>query len=252
MRRLVCTSASVLAAAGLVVLTAPAARPQAAAAPVPGMVLQYTFETLTAGTVPDVSGHGLDGTVRGTGATPTLVAGLAGHGKAIKLVGANHQYVDVPLLPVLDVDHYTLSAWVRNTGIQNDQTNERWEVLERAGAYWLNLRTDGHVRVGGFYGGCTTAAWKFFDSTTVVPFGAWRHIAGTYDGTTLRVYVGGKPAGSMAITGRTCASGQPLAVGAKNAPAKGLLEAFWDGRLDDVRIYDHALSAAEVKQLAVR
>jgi hypothetical protein len=41
-------------------------------------------------------------------------------------------------------------------------------------------------------------------------------------------------------------------VGAKNNPTKGLLEAFWDGRLDDVRIYDHALTATEVGQLAAR
>ena len=56
----------------------------------------------------------------------------------------------------------------------------------------------------------------------------------------------------MRVTGRTCVSGEPLAVGAKNNPTKGLLEAFFDGRLDDVRIYDRALSKDEVGQLAVR
>jgi hypothetical protein len=56
----------------------------------------------------------------------------------------------------------------------------------------------------------------------------------------------------MRVTGHTCASDDPLAVGAKNNPAKGLLEAFFDGRMDDVRIYDRALSAAEIGQLASR
>ena len=80
----------------------------------------------------------------------------------------------------------------------------------------------------------------------------WHHVATTYDGARLRVFIDGKAAGSKAITGRTCVSGQPLAVGAKNAPAKGLLEAFFDGRMDDVRIYNRALSATEIGQLATR
>jgi hypothetical protein len=159
----------------------------------------------------------------------------------------------VPRSPALDVDHYTLSAWVRYTGIENDRTLERWEVMEKAGAYWLNIRTNGLVRVGGFYGGCSgPGVWQFLDSTRAVPVGRWTHVASTYDGSSLRVYVNGRVAGTKAVTGRTCASGEPLAVGAKNNPTKGLLEAFWDGRLDDVRIYGRALSLDEVRQLATR
>jgi hypothetical protein len=222
------------------------------AAPTQGLVMHYAFETLTNGVVTDSAGNSLDGQVVAVSGAPTLVTSLSGYGKAIRLTGANHQYVSVPLLPLLDVDHYTLSAWVRYTGVQNDMTLDRWEVLEKAGAYWMNVRTNGLVRVGGFYGGCTNPAWQNFDSTRALKVNTWRHVATTYDGARLRVYIDGKAAGSKAITGRTCVSGQPLAVGAKNAPAKGLLEAFWDGRLDDVRIYDRALSVAEIGQLAVR
>ena len=181
-----------------------------------------------------------------------LVAGLAGYGKAIQLTGTQHQYVDVPTSAVLDVDRYTLAAWVRYTGIENDQTLGRWEVLEKAGAYWMNIRTNGLLRVGGFYGGCANPSWKYFDSTRALPVGRWKHVATTYDGAWLRIYIDGAAAGSMRVTGRTCVSGEPLAVGAKNNPTKGLLEAFFDGRLDDVRIYDRALSKDEVGQLAVR
>jgi hypothetical protein len=156
------------------------------------------------------------------------------------------------LLPVLDVDHYTVSAWVRYTGIQNDKTLGRWEVLEKPAAYWVNIRTNGKVRVGGFYGGCSSAAWQFLDSTTALPKNTWKHVAATYDGARLRVFIDGRAAGSKAVAGRTCISGQPLAVGAKNDPGHGLLEAFFDGRLDDVRIYNRPLTASEVGQLAAR
>jgi concanavalin A-like lectin/glucanase superfamily protein len=221
-------------------------------APLSGLVLHYPMETLVRGAVADDSGNALDGrVVAGTG-TVRLVSSLPGYGRAIQLTGDQHQYVDVPSSPVLDVDAYTLSAWVRYTGVVSDQTLDRWEVLEKAGAYWMNIRTDGRVRVGGFYGGCSNPSWTYLDSTRAVPAARWKHVATTYDGTWLRVYIDGRAAGAKRVSGRTCVSGEPLAVGAKNNPTKGLLEAFWDGRLDDVRIYGRALSAGEVGRLATR
>ena len=222
------------------------------AAPQAGLVLHYPMETLPAGTVADDSGNGLDGHVASASGAARLVTGPRGYGRALELTGSRHQYVDVPVSPVLDVDHYTLSAWVRYTGVRNDATLGRWEVLEKAGAYWMNVRTNGRVRVGGFYGGCANPSWTYLDSTRALPLKTWKAVATTYDGTWLRVYVDGRPAGAKRVTGRTCASGEPLAVGAKNNPSKGLLEAFWDGRLDDVRVYDRALAPAGVAALAAR
>ena len=221
-------------------------------APQNGLVLHYAMETLSQGTVVDDSSSSLDGHVVAEAGTPGLVTSLQGYGRALQLTGAQHQFVDVPASAVLDVDRYTLSAWVRYTGVENDQTLGRWEVLEKAGAYWMNVRTNGRVRVGGFYGGCTNPSWQYLDSTRGLTVARWTHLASTYDGTWLRIYIDGGAAGAKRVTGRTCVSGEPLAVGAKNNPTKGLLEAFWDGRLDDVRIYGRALSLAEVRQLATR
>jgi hypothetical protein len=217
-----------------------------------GLVLHYPMETLSQGTTPDESPSSLDGQVVAGSGTVRLVTSLAGYGRALQLTGTQHQYVDVPMSTVLDVNTYTLAAWVRYTGISNDQTLGRWEVLEKAGAYWMNVRTNGLVRVGGFYGGCANANWQYLDSTRALPVNRWKHVATTYDGTWLRVYIDGRAAGVKRVSGRTCVSGEPLAVGAKNNPTKGLLEAFWDGRLDEVRVYDRALTVTEIGQLAAR
>jgi hypothetical protein len=215
-----------------------------------GLVLHYTFDNDTGTAARDASATKLNGTYVNTTAAAATSTSVAGRGKAIRLVGANHQYVAVPEKNVLDVDRYTLAALVRYTGVPNDQTLGRWEVIEKADAYWINIRTDGKVRVGGFFGSCTSGgAWKYLDSTTAVPVNTWTHVASTYNGSTLTVWINGKKAGSRAVTGRTCSNNHPLAVGAKNYPAKGLLEAFWDGQLDDVRIYKRALSAAEIAGL---
>jgi hypothetical protein len=244
-------------AATAVVALVPAAAagtgaPPVLAAPESGLVLHYPMETLAQGSVTDASPSSLDGHVVAGSGTVRLSTGLAGYGRALQLTGSQHQFVDVPMSTVLDVDTYTLAAWVRYTGIQNDQTLGRWEVLEKAGAYWMNVRTNGLVRVGGFYGGCANPSWQYVDSTRALPVDRWKHVAATYDGTWLRIYVDGRAAGAKRVSGRTCVSGEPLAVGAKNNPTKGLLEAFWDGRLDEVRIYDRALTSTEIGQLAAR
>lgn len=235
-------------------LPASASQPAARAATAP--VLHYTFDNDTAGSVRavrDASPNRLHGTLVNTTTAAATAPGAPGRGRAINLIGAQHQYVAVPEANAIDVDRYTLAALVRRTGVQNDKTLGRWEVIEKADAYWLNIRTDGRVRVGGFFGSCTSgSAWKYLDSTVTVPVGVWTHVASTYNGTTLTVWVNGVRAGSRAVSGRTCRNDHPLAIGAKNYPAKGLLEAFWDGQLDDVRIYNRALSAAEIAALVPR
>ena len=244
-----------MTAVGLMLAPVAAAGPGAAVgppAPQRSLVLHYPMETLAQGLVVDASGNALNGQVRAQAGAPKLVTSLAGYGKALQLTGVQHQYVDVSRSALLDVNTYTLSAWVRTTGVENDKTLGRWEVLEKAGAYWMNVRTNGLVRAGGFYGGCANPNWQFLDSTTAVPVGRWTHLATTYDGTWLRIFINGRQRGARQISGRTCVSGEPLAVGAKNNPTKGLLEAFWDGRLDDVRIYGRALTPDELRQLAVR
>lgn len=251
-RPLTCLAAAVALAVAPLIAASPVAG-VGPAAPTNGLVLHYAMETLTQSRVMDSSPNALHGLVTAASGTPRLVTSLTGYGRAIQLTGTQSQWIDVPSAPVLDVDRYTLSSWVRYTGVQNSQTLGRWEILEKADSYWMNVRTNGRVRVGGFYGGCTGSnVWQYLDSSRALTIGRWTHVASTYDGTWLRVYIDGTAVGSKRVSGRTCVSGEPLAVGAKNHETKGLLEAFWDGRLDDVRIYNRALTQTEVRQLATR
>ena len=135
-----------------------------------GLVLHYTFNNDTGVSARDSSPTLLHGTYVNTTAAAASTPSVPPLGKAINLVGANHQYIAVPERNALDVDKYTLAAMVRYTGVQNDKTLGRWEVIEKADAYWVNIRTNGKVRVGGFFGSCTSSgAWKYLDSTTAVP-----------------------------------------------------------------------------------
>ncbi len=222
----------------------------ASAATSSALVLNYTFARPAGVVVTDHSSSGLDGVLVDASAPAAYVQGRPGHGKALTLVGARHQFVDVGDAPPLDVSTYTLAAWVRYTGVPNDQTLGRWEIMEKAGAYWMNIRTTGQIRAGGFYGGCASASWVYLDTPQPIPVDTWTHVASTYDKVRLTIWVNGVAVASRAVGGATCTNAEPLAVGAKNAPAKGLQEAFLDGSLDDVRVYGRALTATQIASLA--
>jgi len=245
MRFGVAVAATCVASAALLAPTVPST------AASPSLVLSYQFNTDTTAAIRDSSASGLTGTLVNADPATAFVTGAPGKKKGLKLSASQQQFVDVPQSSALDVDRYTLAAWVRYTGVQTPDTLGRWEVMEKAGAYWLNVRTNGKVRAGGFYGGCADSQhWKYLDSSAAVPSNVWTHVAATYNGSRLVIYIDGMQSGSMSVTGTTCSNDEPLAVGAKNAPAKGILEAFWDGRLDDVRIYNKALSATRIGALA--
>ncbi|MGY3090298.1 endo-beta-N-acetylglucosaminidase D [Hymenobacter sp. UYAg731] len=70
--------------------------------------------------------------------------------------------------------------------------------------------------------------------------GQWTHLAGTYDGTTLRLYVNGVLDNSQAASGSLTANA-PFTLGRNYAASRGL-----DGRLDEVRAWTRALTAAEI------
>ena len=77
----------------------------------------------------------------------------------------------------------------------------------------------------------------------------WQHLTITFDGTTKRVYIDGLELASMP-GGPLMYDGNPLKIGCdQNSGVDGL---FFAGRLDDLQIYDRALSPAEIAMLAAR
>jgi hypothetical protein len=72
--------------------------------------------------------------------------------------------------------------------------------------------------------------------------GTWTHIATTYDGATQRLYVNGTLVATRAQTGNIAVSGGALRIGGNNAWAGE----FFQGLIDDVRVYRRALSAEEI------
>src|SRR6185295_1637195 len=82
--------------------------------------------------------------------------------------------------------------------------------------------------------------------TTQITNGTWYHAAATYDGTTFRLYLNGTQEASVAVangpgTGSTHPAALGTALDTTGAPA-----GFFDGVLDEVRIWNVARSAAQI------
>ena len=70
----------------------------------------------------------------------------------------------------------------------------------------------------------------------------WTHLATTYDGATLRLYVNGVQVASKAQTGTLATSANPLQIG-----GDAIYGQYFAGRIDEVRVYRAALSQAEIQ-----
>ena len=209
------------------------------------LVLEYNFTSDIGNQVLDTSGNELNGTVQGSGKTHV---GAGFSGKGLRLNGIDN-FVLVPDHPLFDFSHYTLMAWAKFKLNEWD----REEIMEKAGSFWMNIRQDTRkVRVGGYFGGCGNQQYYFkLDSDGAVPIDTWTHLAVTYDGIILRIYINGILSGKSAVPvpGPVCVNIEPLAVGSKHRiiPPPQSAAYFW-GNMDSIRIFNVAFPAWRIKQ----
>lgn len=183
--------------------------------------------------VADASGNGNLGTING--ATWTT---QGKYGNALSFNGTSNMVV-ISGTTSLNITRMTLEAWVYPLATQSG-----WRTImqRETDAYFLNANFDGGTRqpAGGATFGTGTLAYVTAPSSMAL--NAWSHVALTYDGSTLRLYVNGVQVRSASRTGNVQTNGNPLRIGG-NVP----YGEFFNGRLDEIRVYNRALSAAEVQ-----
>jgi glucose/arabinose dehydrogenase/PKD repeat protein len=198
--------------------------------PPTGLVLAYGFEETSGTTANDSSTAKNNGTINGP------VSSTSGKfGRALSFDGTNDR-VDVPDASSLDLTTgMTLEAWVKPT------TNVGWRtvILKERGSdllYALYSSNGSKPRVESYTGAENTAA-----GTTTLPLNAWSHLAATYDGTNLRFYLNGALQTTKATTGAMPNTTNPLRIG-----GNAVWGEYFSGLIDEVRVYNRALSAAEI------
>jgi hypothetical protein len=160
---------------------------------------------------------------------------------------ADHVY-KLPNLGTSGTQGVTASAWIRAAS---------WAQYQYNGTVFANIYWDGTNNMGidlatgdngrllmevGRAGGGFTGAM----TDQLMTKGTWYHVAGTYDGTTLKAYING-----ILRATSTCSDGIIDSQGVMNIARNPLLATYFNGTIDDVRYYDRTLSDAEIGRLAL-
>ncbi len=96
-----------------------------------------------------------------------------------------------------------------------------------------NGRPDMHIRSGG--------SWHHIQSSTVLPLNQWSHVAGTFDGNEIKVYVNGVLTGTLAFSGPIDVSSAIFRIGGWAGGHN------FSGRIDEVRVWNTARTQAEIQ-----
>ncbi len=185
----------------------------------------------------DSSGNGNHGTV---GGAPTFAAS-GKIGASLSLDGTD-DYVDCGTAASLNItDQVTLAAWIKPTNF----ANSAYQTFVGKGDHAYNIQqTTGNVIQFYVYDG----AWYTVNSATVASTmnGTWHHVAGTYDGTQLKLFLDGAMVASTLRAGVIAAATHAVNIGRNSENSTR----FYPGEIDEVRIYRGPLSTPEIKQLA--
>ncbi len=183
----------------------------------------------------DSSGNGNTGTLTGA---PTSVAGSLGPAKNFANTAgvAASDYYNVTTTTGLSADAITVSAWINPDVITS---GERQCFINSPGTFF-DIEPGGSLVA---YIQTTPTGW-IAQSTTGLQTGVWQHVVQTYDRKTRNLYINGVLKSS--VIDRTEALINTGATRVGDATWGG--EAY-DGKIDEVRIYNRALSPKEVRDL---
>ena len=201
----------------------------------PNLIGWWKMDEISGTVAADSSGYGNDGTV--VGGAPWISGYIDG---ALGLDG-DDDYVDCGYDPIFDIaNEMTVSAWVTIRSIPT-----QWVCAVSKGEYsWRISNTSSDPR---FHFGITiwSASNPSVDGNTAVGLDEWHHVAGVYDGASLNLYVDGALDATRATTDPIGVNSANVLIG-ENPEAAGR---NWDGFIDDVRLYNRALSEAEIGEL---
>jgi hypothetical protein len=78
--------------------------------------------------------------------------------------------------------------------------------------------------------------------SSTLPANTWTHLAATHNGSTLRLYVNGTQVGTRSVSGALLTSSGALRIGGNSIWGE-----FFQGRIDEIRVYNRALTANEIQ-----
>ncbi len=207
--------------------------------------LQNTAPTFTGTLVAHYpfSNSGIDITAFGNNADVTTALPTTDRfNKANKAYAFNNSRVKAANSPQLNSANTTISFWVKVNALpasgevfllSHGGWQERWKIsLPSHGKPVFTTNSTGGI--------------KDMDSDSVsLPVGAWRHVVMTHDAVGNKIFINGQLKKSIAATGALNVTTKPFGIGYDPIDSSG----FFNGALDEVQIYNVALTDVEVAAL---
>ncbi len=227
----------------------------ASIAPLTGTVSSYSGEANAA----DSTGTN-NGTLNGG---TTIVPGVSG--QAFNFDGTG--YVQIPNSDSLNVSQVTMAGWIKPVFAGRPAVPSDFDVVFSKGSgtgdgYSLNVVMDPtattyyQVPPGGvpkgtvtFFAHISSGRQQLFSPTPLPDDGQYHHVAGTFDGVTMRLYIDGVEVASRAASGTIVNASNDAFIGGQplNPAPHNILS---HASIDEVILANRAYTAAEVKALA--
>ena len=211
------------------------------AAVIADLTLHLTFDEGVGDCAADSSGNGWDAALVNGAAFGTGIIGSGLH-----ITNSAGEHAALPSGVVSGLDDFTISQWARVS-----------ESSDWARIFDFGTGTDNYMYLTAQYGG-SAARMRFairtpsvsdqqVDSSISLPLDTWAHVAVTRSGTTARIYLNGIEVGSGTVT----LAPSDLGLTTQNYIGRSQwADPYFNGTIDDVRIYARALSAGEISDLA--
>jgi len=165
-------------------------------------------------------------------------------GSALEFDGVD-DYVDIADSDVFTLNEaYTLSAWIKSDSTRDQKIVNQWGAGGVGNASWILIIENAKIRIGNHDG----VRSNYVSGNTELQVDQWYHVAGVWDGSSGFIYINGDLDNSASLSRVPQNSGYPVRIG-RGAYASATSPDYFDGVIDEVCIFNRALSAEEIQVL---
>jgi len=197
------------------------------------------------GNANDLSNNANNGTVNGA----TLTTDRFGNANSAYNFNGSSNFIQIPNTTLLNPSLLTISIWIQANGYYNGLNGSNYIISKgfdgTQGHYGIAYETStkqfffeiGNVAAGGYV-----------ISKSIITQGNWFHVCGTYDGSSLKIYINGMLDSNITATGNYSlgTNTEPLFLGENYSSTYP----YWvNGKIDEIGIWNRALTQAEITLL---
>ena len=208
--------------------------------------ISYRFEdeswSGTPGEVVDSGPAGLDGTVFGGAQNPQTSPAIASNPGTCNYADFDgiDDYIEVPDDPALDMaTAFSVGVWINTRSIPS---SDLATIVSKDTNYEFHIDTSGRVF---WWWNNASGGTRNMTSSASITVGQWHHVAITYESGAQVIYLDGTAVATQSYAEGLTENNLPLLIGTDY----NIISRAWDGFLDEVNIFDRALSQGEVQAL---